>query len=120
MTAGAAPAAEWVTLLWRVVLSNEIRKDTPPMTRTPEYGSDVIVDLLIDLGIDYAAFNPGATFRGLHDSIVNYAGERPRIVECTHEEISVAIAHGYAKAARKPMAAVVHDVVGLQHATMAI
>ncbi|MDE3075147.1 MAG: thiamine pyrophosphate-binding protein, partial [Chloroflexota bacterium] len=88
--------------------------------RKPEFGSDVIVDLLLDLGIEYAAFNPGASFRGIHDSIVNHAGNRPRIVECTHEEISVAIAHGYAKAAGKPMAAIAHDVVGLQHATMAI
>ncbi len=88
--------------------------------RTPEYGSDLIVDLLNDLGIEYAAFNPGASFRGIHDSLVNYSGNSPFIIECAHEEISVAIAHGYAKAAGKPMAAIVHDVVGLQHATMAI
>jgi len=82
------------------------------------YGSDVVVELLTQLGIEHAAFNPGATFRGIHDSLVNHAG--PGIIECLHEEISVAIAHGYAKAAGRPMAAIVHDVVGLQHATMAI
>jgi thiamine pyrophosphate-dependent acetolactate synthase large subunit-like protein len=38
----------------------------------------------------------------------------------THEEIAVALAHGYAKAKGRPMAAVVHDIVGLQHASMAI
>ncbi|MGH3438136.1 MAG: thiamine pyrophosphate-binding protein [Sciscionella sp.] len=85
-----------------------------------EYGSDIAVDVLAELGIEYAAFNPGASFRGLHDSLVNYAPERIEIIECGHEEISVAIAHGYAKAAGKPMAAVVHDIVGLQHASMAI
>jgi len=90
------------------------------MSRTPEYGSDVVVDLMVDLGIDYVSFNPGATFRGLHDSIVNYAGSDIEFIECLHEEISVALAHGYAKAAGKPMAAAVHDVVGLQHASMAI
>ena len=85
------------------------------------YGSDLIVDVLRDLGIEYAALNPGATFRGLHDSLVNYGGnERPGIIQCCHEEIAVAVAHGYAKAAGKPMAAVVHNVVGLQHASMAI
>ena len=87
----------------------------------PQYGSDLIVDVLRALGIEYAALNPGATFRGLHDSLVNYGGnERPEIIQCCHEEIAVAVAHGYAKAAGKPMAAILHNVVGLQHASMAI
>src|SRR3990170_3995043 len=86
-----------------------------------EYGSDLIVDLLRALGIEYAALNPGATFRGLHDSLINYGGNRqPELIQCAHEEIAVAIAHGYAKAAGRPMAAIVHDIVGLQHASMAI
>ncbi len=86
-----------------------------------EYGSDLIVEVLKTLGIEYAALNPGATFRGLHDSLVNYGGNtRPQIIQCTHEEIAVAVAHGYAKAAGKPMAAILHNVVGLQHASMAI
>ena len=86
-----------------------------------EYGSDVIVDLMKACDIEYAAFSPGATFRGIHDSIVNYGGNyRPEVIFCCHEEYSVAIAHGYAKAKGKPMAAIVHNIVGLQHATMAI
>ena len=84
------------------------------------YGSDVIVDLLQGFGIEYAALNPGATYRGLHDSIVNYGGNRPEIVTCTHEEIAVQIAHGYARVTGKPMVAIVHDVVGLLHCAMAI
>jgi acetolactate synthase I/II/III large subunit len=89
--------------------------------RTPEYGSDLVVDLLKALDIKYAAFNPGASFRGLHDSLVNYGGdEYPRTILCTHEEISVALAHGYAKATGQPMVAALHNVVGLQHACMAI
>jgi acetolactate synthase I/II/III large subunit len=96
-------------------------KATTAPERTPTYGSDLLVDLLARLGIEYAAFNPGASFRGLHDSLVNYADDRaPRSVTCTHEEISVALAHGYAKATGRPMAAVLHNVVGLQHACMAI
>jgi thiamine pyrophosphate-dependent acetolactate synthase large subunit-like protein len=87
----------------------------------PEYGSDLIVDVLRGLGIEYAALNPGATFRGLHDSLVNYGHNvRPEMIQCCHEEIAVALAHGYAKAAGRPMAAIVHNVVGLQHASMAI
>jgi acetolactate synthase-1/2/3 large subunit len=89
--------------------------------RQPQYGSDLIVDLMTSLGIEYVAFNPGATFRGIHESIVNYAGNaNPQIIFCHHEEISAAIAHGYAKAKGKPMAVIAHDIVGLQHASMAI
>jgi len=87
------------------------------------YGSDLIVDLLKVLGIEYVALNPGSSFRGIHDSLVNYESGRqanPEIILCCHEEIAVAVAHGYAKATGKPMAAIVHNVVGLQHASMAI
>jgi thiamine pyrophosphate-dependent acetolactate synthase large subunit-like protein len=85
-----------------------------------KYGSDLIVDLMLRYGIEHVALNPGSSFRGLHDSIVNYAQNRPEIIECPHEEIAVQIAHGYAKATGRPMAAIVHDVVGLLHATMAV
>ncbi len=84
------------------------------------YGSDVIVDLLQSYGIEYAAMNPGASFRGLHDSIVNYGGNRPMLIECPHEKIAVGLAHGYAKASGKPMAAILHDTVGLLQGTMGI
>jgi len=86
-----------------------------------QYGSDVVVDLMKTFDIEYAAFNPGATFRGIHDSIVNYGGNyKPEVIFCHHEEISVALAHGYAKVKGKPMIAIVHNMVGLQHASMAI
>ena len=91
------------------------------LSSTAAYGSDIIVDLMRAFDIEYAALNPGATFKWLHDSIVNYGGNaRPHLIECTHEEISVAMAHGYAKASGKPMVAIVTDTVGLQHASMAI
>ena len=91
------------------------------MPTAPGYGSDLVVDLLRAAGVEYVALNPGATYRGLHDSLVNYGGNRaPELVLTTHEEIAVALAHGYAKAKGAPMAAVVHDIVGLQHASMAI
>jgi thiamine pyrophosphate-dependent acetolactate synthase large subunit-like protein len=95
-----------------------------PGVATPKaagYGSDLVVDLLRAVGIEHVALNPGATYRGLHDSLVNYGGNRaPELILTTHEEIAVALAHGYAKARGSPMAAIVHDVVGLQHASMAI
>jgi acetolactate synthase-1/2/3 large subunit len=82
--------------------------------------SDVIVDLIKRYDFPYIALNPGASFRGLHDSLVNYGGNNPPMLLCQHEEIAVQIAHGYAKASGKPMAVILHDVVGLLHATMAI
>jgi acetolactate synthase-1/2/3 large subunit len=89
--------------------------------KQPQYGSDVVVDLMKAFDIEYTAFNPGATFRGIHDSIVNYGGNyKPEVIFCHHEEISVAVAHGYAKVKGKPMIAIVHNMVGLQHASMAI
>ena len=92
------------------------------MAAAPRYGSDLVVDLLRAVGVEHVAINPGATFRGLHDSLVNYGGGEGALehVLTTHEEIAVALAHGYAKAKGRPMAAIVHDIVGLQHASMAI
>ncbi len=73
------------------------------------------------LKIPYAALVPGASYRGLHDSLVNYLGnEDPTMLLCLHEEHAVAIAHGYAKVTGTPMLAIVHANVGLLHATMAI
>ncbi|MBI4492995.1 MAG: thiamine pyrophosphate-binding protein [Chloroflexi bacterium] len=92
-----------------------------PRRSQAEFGSDYIVELLRALDIEYAIFNPGATFRGIHDSLVNFGDtSRLKVVECTHEETSVAIAHGYAKATGKPAVAIAHNIVGLQHASMAI
>jgi acetolactate synthase I/II/III large subunit len=85
------------------------------------WGSDAIADVLRALDIPYVALNPGASFRGLHDSLVNHLGNRaPRMLLCLHEEHAVAIAHGYAKVTGKPLAAIVHSNVGLMHGTMAI
>lgn len=86
------------------------------MTR---YGSDAIVDLLAQAGIEQVAFNPGASFRGIHDTLAHADGA-PEITLCMHEMVAVSIAQGYAKAAGKPMAALLHNVVGLQNASMAI
>jgi thiamine pyrophosphate-dependent acetolactate synthase large subunit-like protein len=90
-------------------------------TNAPAFGSDVVADTLRALELPYIALNPGASYRGLHDSIVNFLGnETPQMLLCLHEESAVAIAHGYAKVTGKAMAAAVHSNVGLFHATMAI
>ena len=98
-----------------------IDRPKPAGVNAPGFGSDVVADALRALDIPYIALNPGASYRGLHDSIVNYLGnEQPQMLLCLHEESAVAIAHGYAKVTGKAMAAAVHSNVGLMHATMAI
>ncbi len=95
----------------------------PPPIRLTESrsGSDFMVDVIKTLDIDYIASLPAATFRGLQESLLNYGmNTKPEFILCLHEECAVAMAHGYAKVARKPMACMVHGTVGLQHATMAI
>ena len=90
-------------------------------SNAPAFGSDVVADTLRALDIPYIALNPGASYRGLHDSIVNYLGNKtPQMLLCLHEESAVAIAHGYAKVTDRAMAAAVHSTVGLFHATMAV
>jgi len=85
------------------------------------WGSDAVALMLRELDLPYVALNPGASYRGLHDSLVNLLGNRdPQMLLCLHEEHAVAIAHGYAKVTGKPMGAIVHSNVGLMHATMAI
>jgi acetolactate synthase-1/2/3 large subunit len=84
-------------------------------------GSDFMVDVIKSLGFEYICANPGSTFRSLQESIVNYGGnKKPEFITCTHEEAAVAIAHGYFKVEGKPLAALLHSNVGLQHAAMAI
>ena len=86
-----------------------------------DWGSDALAELLSRLDLRYLALVPGSSYRGLHDSLVNYTGNRdPRMIVCLHEEHAVAIAHGYAKVTGRPMAVALHSNVGLMHATMAI
>ena len=96
----------------------DVPKDVDPNLA---WGSDVAAQMLRRLAIPYIALNPGASYRGLHDSLVNHLGNRaPEILMSLHEEQAVAIAHGYAKVTGRPMAVALHSNVGLMHGTMAI
>ena len=84
-------------------------------------GSDYMVDVIRALGIEYVAANPGSSFDGIHESIINYGNNKsPELLTCCHEESSVAMAQGYAKIEGKPMMVMMHGTVGLQHGSMAI
>jgi len=88
---------------------------------TDRAGGDFMVDVLKSLNLEYVASNPGSSFRGIHESIITYGGNKmPEFITCCHEESSVAMAHGYFKVEGKPMAVLAHGTVGLQHAAMAI
>lgn len=84
------------------------------------WGSDVMAEVVRGLGYKYVSLNPGSSFRGLHDSLVNYCGNEVEMIECPHEKIAVALAHGYAKASGEPMAVILHDLVGLLQGTMGV
>lgn len=101
-----------------------IKRDTPIAAQPAagmEWGSDVAAEMLRRTGIKYVALNPGASYRGLHDSLVNYLGnENPGMLLCLHEDHVVSIAHGYAKVTDAPMGALLHSNVGLMHGLMGI
>ena len=114
----------------QVAVAQTVNVDAKPLSGTgvavevtgnERPGSDFMVDVIKSLGIEYCAANPGSSFRGLHESIINYGGNRnPELITCLHEESSAAMAHGYAKIEGKPMMIMAHGTVGLQHASMAI
>ena len=100
-----------------------VRRDIPAPTEQTQavWGSDAIAEMIRALDIPYMLLNPGASFRGLHDSLVNHLGnEKPQMIVVLHEEHAVAIAHGYAKVTGKPLGAILHSNVGLMHGSMGI
>jgi acetolactate synthase-1/2/3 large subunit len=104
---------------------NRAAETAPPAALEPltlgRSGSDFMIDVIKTLGFEYMAANPASSFRGLHESLINYGGNRnPEFLTCSHEEISVAMGHGYFKIEGKPMCMFAHGAVGLQHATMAL
>ena len=127
--AGAAAAEDATTPPPRLhtvqIASRDAEQGTPRPDGTIQTscGSDFMVDVLRGLGIEYVAAIPGNTFKGLHESIINYGmttAPALELISCMHEEISVAFSHGYAKIAGKAMACMMHSTVGLQHGAMAI
>ena len=103
--------------------SKKAQIDRPQDLGKPQmkWGSDVVAEVTRRLDLKYIALVPGASYRGFHDSIVNYLGnDNPQMVICLHEEHAVSIADGYGKVTEEPMAVALHANVGLMHATMPI
>src|SRR4029078_1951340 len=101
--------------------NQQIERPVGQKAGPPQFGSDIAADTLRDLEIPYLTITPGASFRGLHDSLVNHLGnERRSILLCLREDHAIGIAHGYAKVTGKPLAAAVHSNVGLFNAAIAM
>jgi acetolactate synthase-1/2/3 large subunit len=118
------PSVELPTLAHDLAYAMPAQASGPPPARAATQGrpaSDFMVDVIKKIGFEYAAINPGSTFQGLHESLINYGkNTAPELITCLHEEAAVAMAHGYAKAAGKPMLVAVHGTVGLLHSSMAL
>ncbi len=121
--AGAAEPVEPKRIL-PPAMSPAAEAEVPAVTEVltaDRTGSDYMVDVIKSLGFEYVCANPGSSFRGIHESIVNYGGnKKPEFITCCHEESSIAMAHGYYKIEGKPLAVLAHGTVGVQHAAMAI
>jgi len=106
------------------LMSKAAETQTPPNVEVltdARPGSDFMVDIFKSLGFEYICANPGSSFRGLHESIINYGNNKnPELITCCHEESAVAMAHGFAKVEGKPIGVMLHGPVGLQHGAMAI
>ena len=104
--------------------AEQVRRETeapPAVEPAKRSGSDYMVDAIVHLDIPYVAAMAGSSFRGLHESLINYGNNtKPEFLTCLHEEISVGLAHGYAKVTQKPLIAMMHGAVGVQHAAMAV
>src|SRR5712672_986061 len=103
------------------VAAAEVGTPQEPKRGNGPAGSDFMVDVIKSLDIEYLPSNPASSFRALHESLINYGGnKKPEFLTCTHEESAVGMAHGYFKASGKPLLTLCHGTVGLQHAAMAI
>ncbi|HWF12577.1 MAG TPA: thiamine pyrophosphate-dependent enzyme [Candidatus Acidoferrales bacterium] len=123
LPAGAQPPAELPSHAMPILppMADADPPAEPEVLTIDRSGSDYMVDVLKSLGIEYVCSVAGSSFRALHESVINYGGNKsPEFISCCHEEASVAIAHGYAKIEGKPLAIFAHGTVGLQHASMAV
>ena len=103
----------------QIAAEANVDTEVKPVAGRP--GSDFMVDVIKSLDIDYCYANPASSYRGIHESLINYGrNTKPEFITCMHEESSVAMAHGYFKVTGKPQMVLCHGTVGLMHATMAI
>src|SRR5262249_20565336 len=72
-----------------------------------------------DRGIDYVFANAGTDFAPIVEAISRHGGngaKYPRFITVPHENVAMAMAHGYYRIAGKPAAVMVHVTVGTANA----
>jgi acetolactate synthase-1/2/3 large subunit len=121
----AAAPAGGVPAPTQAALDREAGNIRPPARarKITRPGSDLMVQTIKELGIEFVAANPGSSFEGLQESFINYGNPpnvMPEFITALHEESAVTMAHGYAKAEGKPMLALLHGTIGIQHGAMSI
>ena len=118
VAAGRVPSALRPTAQQIAAEAGVVKEMKPVAGRA---NSDFMVDVIKSLDIDYVYSNPASSFRGLHESLINYGkNTKPEFITCMHEESSVAMAHAYFKVTGKPQLMLCHGTVGLQHGAMAV
>jgi len=86
------------------VAANEAGNPQMPQGEGGRPGSDFMVDVIKTLDIKYLPANPASSYRGIHESLINYGkNTMPEFLTCMHEESAVAMCHGYFKATGKPL-----------------
>src|SRR3954447_19254526 len=90
-------------------------KPESPVTFTPETAADAWMGLLAMRGVDYLFANGGTDFAPVVEAYAK--GEKlgwrlPEIVIVPHENMGIAMAHGYAMVTGRPQAMMVHVGVG--------
>src|SRR5215467_15616572 len=104
---------------FQIAAETAVPKDMPHLAGKPN--SDFMVDVIKSLKIDFVYSNPASSFRGIHESLINYGkNTMPEFITCMHEESSIAMAHGYFKVSGKPQMILCHGVVGLMHGAMSV
>ena len=110
--AAQQPTAAFVKRPSTAAAEAEMAGNVPaaPGTLSGPPGSDFMVDVLKSLDIEYVASCPGSTFRGIHESIINYGNNtKPEFITTLHEDTAAgrarpAGADGFSTTVRLPAA----------------
>jgi hypothetical protein len=84
----------------------------------PGTGAEVLVQALVDEGVDFVFLNPGTDTAPVQEALARLAAAGatvPRVVLCPHEALALAAAHAYYAITGRPQLVMVHVDVGTQN-----
>ena len=87
-------------------------------TKTPNgMAAEAYIARLGERGIEYVFANAGTDFAPIVEALSQTKGAKtPRFMTVPHENVAMAMAHGYYRIAGKPAAVMVHVTVGTANA----